>query len=89
VAENLANWYGIHAEFRCYPSRRCPLCGEELKEFKTKRTRIMQCENCGFTEDRDYVPFHHWIASLGLPRAQWPLRRLRGLPTETTNDPEA
>jgi len=27
VAENLANWYGVRVEFRCYPSRRCPLCG--------------------------------------------------------------
>jgi len=88
VAENLANWYGIHIDFKCLPSRRCSICGGELKDYKTERTRVMRC-SCGFTEDRDYVPFHHWIASLGLPRAQWPLRRLRGLPTETTNDPEA
>jgi len=89
VAENLAKWYGVYAEFRCFPSRRCPLCGGRLKELRTKRTRIEQCRQCNFVEDHDYVPFHHWIASLGLPRAQWPLRRLRGLPTETTNNAEA
>jgi hypothetical protein len=43
IAENLANWHGVRVEFKCYPSRRCPLCGGRLKEFKTKRTRVMRC----------------------------------------------
>ena len=72
VAENLANWYGIHAEFRCYPSRRCPICGRKLKELKTTRTRIERCE-CGFSDERDYVPFYWWVKALGLPIPRWPL----------------
>jgi len=83
VAENLANWYGIHAEFKCFSSRRCPLCGGELKEFRTKRTRIMRC-SCGFTEDRDYTPLYWWIKELGLPLPKHPLRAL-----PKPNDPEA
>ena len=83
VAENLANWYGIHAEFRCYSSHACPLCGGELKEYKkTRRARIMRCQQCSFYEDRDYIPFHHWLKSLNLPLPKWPLRTL-------PNDPEA
>ena len=39
VAENLAKWYGVYAEFRCYPSRRCPLCWGRLEEYRTKRAR--------------------------------------------------
>ena len=66
IAENLAKWYGIYIEFRCFPSRRCPLCGGRLKEFRTKRTRVAHCK-CGFYEDRDYVPFYHWVKELGLP----------------------
>jgi len=50
VAENLAKWYGVYAEFRCFPSRRCPLCGGRLKELRTKRTRIEQCRQCNFVE---------------------------------------
>jgi len=53
----------------------------ELKEFKTKHTRIMRCE-CGFYEDRDYIPFYHWLRALGLPLPKYPLRSL-------PNDPEA
>ena len=88
-AENLERWYGIYAEFKCYSSRRCPLCGGRLKGFKTKRTRVEQCENCGFTEDHDYVPFHWWLRTLNLPLPKWPLRGLE-LPTKTKpNDPEA
>jgi len=83
IAENLANWYGIYVEFRCYSSRRCPLCGGELKEFKTTRTRVEQCK-CGFYEDRDYVPFHNWLRTLNLPLPKWPLRTL-----PKPNDPEA
>ena len=75
VAKNLANWYGIHVEFRCYSSHTCPLCGGELKELKAKRTRVMRCK-CGFYEDRDYIPFHHWLKSLNLPLPKWPLRTL-------------
>jgi len=88
VAENLANWYGVRAEFRCFPSRKCPLCGGRLKELRTKRARVMQCE-CGFFEDRDYVPFYHWVKELGLPLPEWPIRALK-LPAEAEpNDPEA
>jgi hypothetical protein len=76
VAENLANWYGIHVELRCYSSRKCPLCGGELKGFKTTRTRVMHCE-CGFYEDRDYIPFYHWLKSLKLPLPKYPLRALQ------------
>jgi len=82
VARNLGNWYGVHVEFKCYPSRKCPLCGEELKEYRTKRTRIEQC-SCGFYEDYDYVPFHWWVKSLNLLLPKWPLRGLKELPTET------
>ena len=31
---------------------------------------------CGFHEDRDYVPFYHWLKELGLPLPQHPIRRL-------------
>jgi len=89
IAENLAKWYGIYIEFRCFPSRRCPLCGGRLAEFRTKRVRVTRC-SCGFTEDRDYTPFYWWVRELGLPLPKWPLRRLRGLPTKAEpNDPEA
>jgi len=81
VAENLANWYGVSATFRCYPSRKCPLCGGELKEYRTKRVRVTRC-SCGFREDRDYVPFYHWLRALGLPLPEHPLAPL-------PNDPEA
>jgi len=89
VAKNLANWYGIYIEFRCFSSRRCPLCGGELKRFKTTRTRIEQCE-CGFYDDHDYVPFYHWLKSLNLPLPKWPLRGLRGCrpKQQTTRKPE-
>jgi len=60
IAENLANWYGVYITFRCYSLRRCPICGREMEELKTTRTRIVRCE-CGFYEDRDYIPFHHWL----------------------------
>jgi len=76
VAANLAAWYGVHITFRCYPSRRCPLCGGELKEFKTKRTRIMRCEKCGFYEDRDFTPFYNFLKSLSLPLPKHPLAPL-------------
>jgi len=83
VAENLANWYGVYATFRCYSSRRCPLCGGELKECKkTRRARIMRCQQCGFYEDRDHIPFYNWFRTLNLPLPKHPLRAL-------PNDPEA
>jgi len=90
VAKNLANWYGVYVEFRCYSSRRCPICGKKLEELKTTQTRIEQCE-CGFYEDHDYVPFYWWVKELGLPLPKWPLRGLRGLPKPNgkPNDPEA
>jgi len=83
-AENSARWYGIYAEFKCYPSHRCPLCGGELREVRTKRARIVQCQRCGFYEDRDYTPFYHWTRELGLPLPKHPLRAL-----PKPNDPEA
>jgi len=83
VAENLANWYGVYVEFRCFPSRRCPLCGGELKELKTTRTRVEKCEKCEFYDDHDYVPFYHYLKALGLPLPQWPLRGIRGLPDQS------
>jgi len=53
----------------------------ELKEYKITRTRIERCE-CGFYEDRNYIPFHYWLKSLNLPLPKHPLRAL-------PNDPEA
>jgi len=89
VAKNLANWHGVHIEFRCYPSRRCPLCGGRLKEYRTKHTRVMRCQQCDFYEDRDYVPFYWWLRTLNLPFPKHPLRALQK-PSETKpSDPEA
>jgi len=68
VAENLANWYGVFITFQCYPSRECPVCGTRAEECRTEsgRARICTCR-CGFEEERDRVPFYHWIRELGLP----------------------
>ena len=88
VARNLGNWYGIYTTFMRYSSHTCPLCGKELKRFKTTRTRIEHCE-CGFYEDHDYIPFYNWLKALGLPLPKHPLRALQK-PNETKpNDPEA
>ena len=84
VAENLANWYGVYTTFECFPSRRCPLCGGRLEEYRTKRTRVMRCQQCGFFEDRDYIPFYHWLRALGLPLPEHPLA-----PLPKPNDPGA
>jgi len=81
AAANLAAWYGVYVTFQCHSSHRCPLCGGELEELKAKRTRVMRCE-CGFREDRDYIPFYHWLRALGLPLPKHPLATL-------PNDPEA
>jgi hypothetical protein len=81
VAKNLANWFGTYATFECYPSTKCPFCGSKLKIVYTKRTRIAFCTRCGFFEDRDFVPFYHWVKALGLPLPKWPLRKLQ-LPEE-------
>jgi len=81
VAKNLANWFGTYATFECYPSTKCPFCGSKLKIVYTKRTRIAFCTRCGFFEDRDFVPFYHWVKALGLPLPKWPLRKLQ-LPDE-------
>lgn len=79
VVENLANWYGIYAEYESHPSRECPLCGAELEEEapEGRLVRVARCA-CGFTEDREYVPFHHWVRGLGLPPPRHPIRQLPG-----------
>jgi len=81
VSMNLANWFGVYATFECYPSTKCPICGSELEIAYTKLTRIAYCKSCGFYDDRDYIPFHHWVKELGLPLPKWPLRKLQ-LPEE-------
>ena len=81
VARNLANWFGVYATFECYPSTKCPFCGSELEIVYTKRTRIAYCTKCRFFDDRDFVPFYHWVKELGLPLPKWPLRKLQ-LPEE-------
>jgi len=81
VAENLAKWFGVYATFECYPSTKCPICGSELEIVYTKRTRIAYCKSCGFYDDRDFVPFYHWVKELGLPMPKHPLQRIE-LPEE-------
>jgi len=81
VAENLAKWFGVYVTFECYPSTMCPYCGLKLKIAYTKRTRIAYCTRCGFYDDRDFVPFYHWLKALGLPLPKHPLRKLQ-LPEE-------
>jgi hypothetical protein len=92
VSKNLAIWFGVYATFECYPSTKCPFCGSELEIVHTKRTRIAYCARCGFYDDRDYVPFYHWLKELGLPLPKYPLRKLQ-LPEElkplTAYDPGA
>jgi hypothetical protein len=81
VAKNLAKWFGVYATFECYPSTKCPICGSELEIVYTKRTRIAYCKSCGFYDDRDFVPFYHWVKELGLPLPKHPLQRIE-LPEE-------
>jgi hypothetical protein len=81
IADNLAKWFGVYATFECYPSTKCPYCGAELKIVYTKRTRIAYCKSCGFYDDRDFVPFYHWVKELGLPLPKHPLQRIE-LPEE-------
>jgi len=81
IADNLAKWFGVYATFECYPSTRCPFCGSELEIVYTKRTRIAYCKSCGFYDDRDFVPFYHWVKELGLPMPKHPLQRIE-LPEE-------
>jgi transposase len=81
VAENFAKWFGVYATFECYPSTKCPFCGAELEIVHTRRTRVAFCRKCGFYDDRDFVPFYHWLKALGLPLPKWPLRKLQ-LPEE-------
>jgi hypothetical protein len=81
VAKNLARWFGIYTSFKCFSSTICPYCGSELKIAYTKRTRIAYCESCGFYDDRDFVPFYHWVKELGLPMPKHPLQRIE-LPEE-------
>jgi transposase len=81
VARNLSNWFGVYATFECYPSTVCPFCGSKLKMAYTKRTRVAYCTRCGFYDDRDFVPFYHWLKALNLPLPKWPLQRIE-LPEE-------
>jgi len=81
VARNLAKWFGVYATFECYPSTVCPYCGSKLKMAYTRRTRIAYCTRCGFYDDRDFVPFYHWVKELGLPMPKHPLQRIE-LPEE-------
>ena len=81
VADNLAKWFGVYATFECYPSTVCPYCGSKLKIAYTKRTRVAYCTRCGFYDDRDFVPFYHWVKELGLPMPKHPLQRIE-LPEE-------
>jgi len=81
VARNLANWFGVYTTFECYPSTKCPYCDAELEMIYTRRTRIAYCRNCGFYDDRDFVPFYHWLKALNLPLPKWPLQRIE-LPEE-------
>jgi len=81
VAKNLANWFGIHVSFKCYSSKTCPFCGSKLKMAYTRRTRIAYCTQCGFFDDRDFVPFYHWLKTLNLPLPRYPLQRIE-LPEE-------
>jgi hypothetical protein len=81
IAENLAKWFGVYVTFECYPSTRCPYCGSKLEMVYTRRTRIAYCKSCGFFDDRDFVPFYHWVKELGLPLPEYPLRKLQ-LPEE-------
>jgi hypothetical protein len=81
VADNLAKWFGVYATFECYPSTKCPYCGSELEMIYTRRTRVAYCTRCGFYDDRDFVPFYHWLKALNLPLPKWPLQRIE-LPEE-------
>jgi hypothetical protein len=77
VVKNLSKWFGIYTSFKCFPSTSCPFCGAKLKMVYTKRTRVAYCTRCGFYDDRDFVPFYHWVKELGLPMPKHPLRKLQ------------
>jgi len=81
VTKNLVNWFDVYATFQCYPSTKCPYCGSELEIVHTRRTRVAYCRNCGFYDDRDFVPFYHWVKKLGLLMPKRPLQRIE-LPEE-------
>jgi transposase len=81
VAENLSNWYGVHTTFKCHSSSTCPYCGSKLEVVRTRRVRVAYCTQCGFFEDRDFVPFYHWLKTLNLPLSRHPLQRIE-LPEE-------
>jgi IS605 OrfB family transposase len=55
---NIANWSGI-ATIYVDPkdtSKKCPKCNNELeKDKKFNDLHHLECKNCGFKEDRDYV----------------------------------
>jgi hypothetical protein len=76
TAINLAKWFGVYVTFKCYPSTKCPVCGSKLRIVRTRKTRIAFCRECGFYDDRDFVPFYHWVKSLGLPMPKHPLQRI-------------
>jgi putative transposase len=59
--ENLLSWYGIYWKEKRLYSTICPVCGNKfilVDREKTKRVRIMRCDNCGFKEDRDNIPLY-------------------------------
>lgn len=59
--ENLLSWYGIYWEEKRLYSTVCPICGGKMMLVeKTRRTRIMRCDSCGFKEDRDNIPLY-WV----------------------------
>jgi putative transposase len=65
--ENLLSWYGIYWEEKRLYSTICPVCGNKFilaDREKTKRVRIMRCDNCGFKEDRDNIPLYWAIKHL-------------------------
>ena len=66
--ENILSWYGVYWEGMRLYSTICPKCGGKLNlEEKTKRTRIMKCQKCGFREDRDNIPLYWAINELLAP----------------------
>ena len=65
--ENILSWYGVYwEEVRLY-STRCPFCGGRMKlAEKTRRRRIVECNECGFREDRDNIPLYWALKHLSV-----------------------
>ena len=84
ILQNICNWHGLHLEVRPLPSSKCPHCGSRLKEvYRTRRVRVMHCNQCGFMENRELVPLHWWVRKLGLPPLPVPIRALPSPPNAT------